>query len=102
MPDSTAQEAIKSSDKLVRFWIALCGACVVFGAWSANLSINQTNFQQDMAILQGTIKELALQTTATSIQTRTYQEGAIQRNNAQDAAIDRLTNLLNQVIRDRQ
>ena len=106
MPDkSTASEFVSSPDRLTRFWIALCAACIVFGGWLATLSINQTTFQHNQVVLQEgllglktTMQDLAVQGGTTAIQTKTYQNAAIRRDSQQDQAIDRITDLLNQLI----
>jgi hypothetical protein len=102
MPDEehTALEFASSSDRLLGFFLALCGACVVFGGWAAALSINQSKFQTSMEQLQAVVQETARQATATAIQTRTYQESAISRDSRMESDIDRLTDLLNQLVRE--
>ena len=95
---STAQELTTSSDKLTRFWIALCAACLVFGANNAVMWVNQDSFQNDLGSLSATVEQLAIQASATAIQTQTYQQGALRQEDQQNRDIQRITDLLNELI----
>ena len=95
---SVAQEVAKSSDNLNRFWLALCGACLVIGAWSANLTLNQNRIMANLESVSAVAADLAKAQTATAIQTQTYQAGQLRLEIQQDRNIDRMADMLNELL----
>lgn len=105
--EKTANDLVQTPDRVLRFWIALCGSCVVFGGFTARLMFNDwqlqeshSNLQQEVRQLTSMASQMAVAQSANTSQRLTYQEGSIREIAVIRNEITEMRQLMTRLLRE--